>query len=176
GLTLRTGVTYYFAVKAINAVGLVSEVGVSAGVRFDPAYQPQVKVIPSAPQSGTEFSGLAFLAPTAMSVVLKAMDANGNLVSGSGVQNPTSITLSAGQQYSKLVSELFGIQSFDGWIEADASAAGLGIFVTTGSWDMQRLDASVVRDVCSDFVFFHAGASAILANPTVRPANVTMTE
>ncbi len=176
GLTLRTGITYYFAVKAINRAGLVSEVGVSAGVRFDPTYQPQVKIIPSAPQSAAEFTGLAFLAPTAMSVVLKAMDANGNLVSGSGVRNPTSITLGAGQQYAKLVSELFGIQSFDGWIEADASAAGLGIFVTTGSWDMQRLDASVARDVSSDFVLFHAGASAILVNPSVRSANVTITE
>jgi hypothetical protein len=176
GLTLRPGITYYFAVKAINGAGLVSEVGISAGVRFDPAYQPQVKIIPSAPQSGAEFTGLAFFAPTAMSIVLKAMDANGNLVSGSGIRNPTSITLGAGQQYAKLVSELFGIQSFDGWIEADASAAGLGIFVTTGSWDMQRLDASVARDVSSDFVLFHAGASAILVNPSARTANVTMTE
>ena len=74
------------------------------------------------------------------------------------------------------MSELFGIQSFDGWIEADASAAGLGIFVTTGSWDMQRLDASVARDVSSDFVLFHSGASAILVNPSARPANVTITE
>jgi hypothetical protein len=176
GLTLRTGVTYYFAVKAINGAGLVSEVGVSAGVRFDPAYQPHVKIIPSAPQSGTEFSGLAFYAPSAMSVVLKAMDATGNLVSGSSVRNPASITLGAGQQYSKLVSELFGIQSFDGWIEADASADGLGIFITTGSWDMQRLDASVARDISSDFVLFHSGASAILVNPGARAANVTMTE
>ena len=176
GLNLRTGVTYYFAVKAISGAGLESEVGVSSGVRFDPTYQPQVKIIPAGPQNGAEFTGIAFLATTATSVVLRAMDANGNLITGAGIRNPTAITLAAGQQYAKLVSELFGLQSFDGWIEADASATGLGIFVVTGSWDMQRFDGSVVRDLSTDFVLFHTGASAILVNPSARVANVTLTE
>jgi len=176
GLSLRVGATYYFAVKAINGAGLESEVGVSAGVRFDPTYQPQVKIIPSSPQNGTEFTGIAFLAKTAMSVVLKAIDESGNLVVGPGVRNPTSITLTAGQQYAKLVSELFGLQTFDGWIEADASAPGLGIFVATGSWDMQRLDGTVAQDLSSDFVLLHAGVSAILVNPSARVANITLTE
>ena len=174
GLTLRTGVTYYFAVKAINGAGLESEVGMSAGVRFDPTYQPQVKIIPSSPQSGTEFTGIAFLAKAAMSVVLKAIDVNGNLITGTGIRNPTSVTLTAGQLYAKLVSELFGLQSFDGWIEADAAAPGLGIFVVTGSWNMQRLDGTVPRDPSSDFVLFHGGASALLVNPSPRIANVTV--
>ncbi|HYR43959.1 MAG TPA: IPT/TIG domain-containing protein, partial [Terriglobia bacterium] len=176
GLSLRTGVTYYFAVKAISGAGRESEVGVSAGVRFDPTYQPQVKIIPSGPQNGAEYTGIAFLATSATSVVLRAMDAKGNLITGTGIRNPTAITLAAGQQYAKLISELFGLQSFDGWIEADASTTGLGIFVATGSWDMQRFDGSVMRDPSMDFVLFHTGASAILVNPTARPANVTLTE
>jgi hypothetical protein len=176
GLTLRAGVTYYFAVKAISVAGLESEIGVSAGVHFDPAYQPQVKIIPSSPENNTEFTGIAFLALNATSVVLKAMDGSGNLISGSGIRNPVTISLTAGQQYAKLVSELFGVQSFDGWIEADASAPGLGIFVATGSRDLQHLDGNAVRDPSSDFVLFHPGASAILVNPSVRIANVTLTE
>ena len=176
GLSLRIGVTYYFAVKAINGAGLESEVGVSAGVRFDPTYQPQVKIIPSSPQSGTEFTGIALLAKTATSVVLKAIDANGNLVTGAAIRNPTSVTLAAGQLYAKLASEIFGLQAFDGWIEADATPPGLGIFVATGSWDMQRLDNAAPRDLSSDFLFFHAGASAILVNPSPRAANVTVTD
>ena len=176
GLNLQVGATYYFAVKAINGAGLESEVGVSAGVRFDPTYQPQVKIIPSSPQSATVFTGIAFLAKTGMSVVLRAFDGNGNLVAGPGVRNPSSITLAAGQQYAKLVSELFGLQSFDGWIEADASAPGLGIFVATGSWDMLQLDGTVPRDPSADFVLPHGAALAVLVNPSGRPATVTLTD
>jgi Matrixin/IPT/TIG domain len=136
----------------------------------------EVQIIPAAPQSGEQFTGIVFLAPAAMSVVLKAMDANGNLITGPGIFNPTTIALAANQQYAKLVSELFGLQSFDGWIEADASAAGLGIFVATGSWDMQHLDGIVPRKPSTDFVLFHKGASAILVNPSPREAAVTFTE
>src|SRR5437667_9692840 len=111
-----------------------------------------------------------------MSVVLRAFDGNGNLVAGPGVRNPSSITLAAGQQYAKLVSELFGLQSFDGWIEADASAPGLGIFVATGSGDMLQLDGTVPRDPSADFVLPHGDALAVLVNPSARPATVTLTD
>jgi hypothetical protein len=175
GLNLQLNTTYYFAVKAANGVGLVSEVGVSDGIRLDPAFQPQVKIIPSSPESASEFSGLAFLAPAAMTVVLRAYDSSGNLISGAGVRNPSTISLSAGQQYARLLPELFSIQNFDGWIEAQASGAGLGIFTATGAWDMSTLDGSVAAEPSADFVMFHAGASAFLVNPSSRTANVTIT-
>jgi hypothetical protein len=175
GLNLQSGTTYYFAVKAINGVGLSSAVGISDGIRFDPSYQPQIKIIPSAPLNNSEYSGLALLAPTAMTVVLRAYDASGSPVLGNGVRNPATINLAAGQQYAKLVSELFGLQTFDGWIEVESSASGLGIFTATGAWDMSTLDGSVPRDASSDFVLFHSGASAIFVNPSPRMANVTMT-
>ena len=175
GLDLQAGTNYYFAVKAINGVGLASAVGVSDGIRFDAAYQPQIKIIPSAPASGNEFSGLALLAPTAMSVVLRAYDASGTPLVGAGIRNPSTITLAAGQQYAKLLSELFGLQTFDGWIEVEASAPGLGIFTASGAWDMSTLDGSVARDVSADFILFHQGVSAMFVNPSPRPANVTMT-
>jgi hypothetical protein len=175
GLSLQAGTTYYFAVKAINGVGLASAVGISDGIRFDPAYVPQIKIIPSAPQSSSEFSGLALLAPTAMTVVLRAYDATGAPILGSGVRNPTTITMAAGQQYAKLLSELFGLATFDGWVEVEASAPGLGIFTATGAWNMSTLDGSVARDASTDFVLFHSGASATFVNPSTRTANVTMT-
>jgi hypothetical protein len=110
-----------------------------------------------------------------MSVGLNAFDANGNLITGAGVRNPITITLAAGQEYTKLVTELFGFQSFDGWIEADASATGLSIFVATGSIDMQHLDGNTVGNPSADFMVFHTGASAILVNPSSKAATVTLT-
>lgn len=176
GLTLQTGVTYYFAVKAINGFGLTSETGVSDGIRLDTAFQPQVKVVPSAPQGQSEFSGIALLAPTAMSVVLKAMNSSGALIGRAGVRNPATVTLAAGQQYARLVNEIFGFQTFDGWIEAEASGAGLGIFTATGSWNLAQIDGSVARDASTDFVLFHSGAAASLVNPSTRASNVTISE
>jgi hypothetical protein len=40
---------------------------------------------------------------------------------------------------------------------------------------MSTLDGSIARESSADFVLFHAGAAAILANPSPRTANVTLT-
>jgi hypothetical protein len=175
GLNLQSGTTYYFAIKALNSAGLVSETGVSDGIRYDAAYQPQIKVIAATSHSLNEFTGVAMLAPAAMTVVLRAYDANGALVFGPGIRNPATVSLEAGQQHAKLVSELLGIQSFEGWVEVEASAPGLGIFAATGTWDTSTLDGAVARESSSDFVLFHAGAAAVLVNPSPRAANVVMT-
>jgi Matrixin/IPT/TIG domain/Carboxypeptidase regulatory-like domain len=179
GLSLQTGSTYYFAVKAVSGGGVPSPVGVSNGVRFDPAFQPQIKIIPSSPESNNEFSGLALLAPpagNAMNVVLRAFDSTGAYILGAGIRNPVRVSLAAGQQYARVLSELFGLQTFDGWIQVEASSAGLGVFTATGTWDLTDLDGSVARDPSTDFVLFHSGASAILVNPTPRTANVALTD
>jgi hypothetical protein len=177
GLNLQTNTTYYFAVKAISGSGVAGDAGVSTGIRFDPTFQPQIKIIPSSPENNNEFSGLALLAPpsgNAMSVVLRAFDSTGAYILGAGIRNPVRVSLAAGQQYARLLSELFGLQTFDGWIQVEASA-GLGIFTATGAWDLTDLDGSVARDPSTDFVLFHSGASAILVNPTPRSANATIT-
>ena len=134
----------------------------------------EVRIIPSAPQDGTTFTGIALISQEAMTVSLSAFDNSGNLVSGAGIHNPITIALAANQEYTKLVSELFGLPSFDGWIEADASTTGLNIFLASGSADIQHLDGAAVTDLSSDFLLFHAGASAILVNPSPRTANVTL--
>jgi hypothetical protein len=149
GLNLAPGTTYYFSVRATNGAGLTSEVGVSDGIRVDPSFQPQFRIIPSAPHGGTGYSGIALFAPTAMSVVLRAMDSDGALIGGAVVRNPATVNLAAGQQYARLVTEIFGLETFDGWIEIEASAPGLGIFTATGSWDTSQLDGSVARETSS---------------------------
>jgi matrixin/IPT/TIG domain-containing protein len=175
GLNLQSGMTYYFAVKAINGVGLVSETGISDGIRYDPAYQPQIKIVPSAPESGAQFTGLALLAPASMTVVFRAYDSNGAMIFGPGIRNPAAVSLNAGQQYARLLPEIFGFQTFDGWLEVEASTPGLGVFTATGAWDLSMLDGAVAADASTDFVLFHPGASAIFVNPSPRVANVTMT-
>src|SRR5207237_460008 len=127
--------------------------------------QPQVKIIPSSPQSATVFTGIAFLAKTGMSVVLRAFDGNGDLVAGPGVRNPSSITLAAGQQYAKLVSELFGLQSFDGWIEAE-SLATAGIPVS----DAQSTLVFPLAVVGGGY-----SSTLSLVNIGTAPANATVT-
>ena len=174
GLSLEAGATYYFSVRATNNAEITSAAGVSDGIRVDPAFQSDLKVVVPAPQGAGEFSGIALYAPTAMSVVLKAIDAGGELISGVGVRNPTTVTLAAGQQYSRLMSELFGIPKFDGWIEAEASTSGLGIYTASGALDGTSMDGVVARPLSSDFWLFHPGASAYLVNPSTRTASVNI--
>jgi hypothetical protein len=174
GLNLPAGTAYYFAVKAINRIGLISEPGVSDGIRYDPAYQPQIKIIASAPETTSEFSGLALLVSTSMTVVLRAYNPDGSMILGPGIRNPSTVSLAAGQQYAKLLPELLGLETFDGWIEAEASAPGLGIFTATGAWDTSSLDGSVARETSADFALFHTGGAVALVNPSSRAATVTM--
>ena len=176
GLTLDVGATYYFAVKAINGSGLTGEAGVSDGIRIDPTFAPDIRIIPSAPYSVSEFSGIALLAQVPTTVVLKALDANGSLIGGAGVRNPLTVSLNAGQQYARLVQELFSVAAFDGWIEIESSVPGLGVYTATGSWDLSQMDGSVARETARDFVVFHPGGSAVLINPSTRPATVTISE
>src|SRR5262245_47459625 len=164
----------YLAENAINNVCFVIKSGISDGIRYDPAYQPQIKIVPSAPESVSQFTGLALLAPVSMTVVFRAYDSNGAMIFGPGIRNPAAVSLNAGQQYARLLPEIFGFQTFDGWLEVEASAPGLGVFTATGGWDLSTLDGAVASDASTDFVLFHPRASAIFVNPSSRVANVTM--
>lgn len=176
GLSLRTGALYYFSVRAVNNAGLTSETGFSDGILVEPAFQPSITVIPSSPHGGNVFSGIALFAPVAMSAVMKAFDNSGNLILGTGIRNPATISLAAGQQYARMIPGIFGFSSFDGWIEIEASASGLGVYTATGTLNLQEMDGSVARELSSDFVFFHSGATAVLVNPSTRTANLTITD
>jgi hypothetical protein len=169
GLTLTPGSTYYFSVRAVNNEGLVSTVGVSDGIIVDAALVVPAKIIPFVQHNASRYTGIAMLAQSAMSVTLSAFDNNG------AVLGTTTISLNPGQQYAKLVSELFNLSSLEGWVEAVPSAPGLGVFTATGSRDNRDLDGSVPRDLLSDFVVLHGGATLWIANPSTQPATVTIT-
>lgn len=176
GLALQAGGTYYFAVRAVNNAGLMSDVGISAGVFVDPGFQPYTSIIPYAPQDGGQFGGISFVAAAPTSVVLTAMDANGFVITGTGIQNPKTLSLAAGRQTAKLISEFFGIPAFDGWIQVDASVAGLSVYSATGTASLDDLDGVVPRDPSTDFLALHSGALLYLVNPSPRAASVTIAE
>jgi hypothetical protein len=165
--TVRSGlfVTYHFnngSYVASNGTLMTSPVS--------------VRVIPYAPQNASVFSGVALFAPSQTTAVLKAFDTSGRMISGSGIQNPVTIALAAGQQYQRLVQELFGIVTFDGWIQVEASTDSLGVYTTTGDWGQSEADGSNAQETATDFVLFHRGATAVLVNPGSTPASVTVTD
>ncbi len=165
-LVLAEGATYYFAVRARSVVGLVSEPGTSDGIQVDTSFVPAVDVFPSVPFSATTFGGIALQANVQTDVVLRAVDIDGTLPMGRGVRNPTAVTLEAGQQWARLIPEIFGLTSFGGWFELEVSAPGLRTYMSTGRNDLVRFDAANSSAPSSDFFLTHAGANAILVNPS----------
>lgn len=169
GLTLTAGSTYYFSVRAVNNEGLVSAVGVSDGIMVDTALLVSSKVIPFVQHNASRYTGIAMLAMSAMTVTLKAIDNDGVVIA------TTVVSLNPGQQYARLVTELFDVPSLVGWVEAVPSGPGLGIFSATGSRDDQDLDGAVSRDLLSDFIVLHAGSALWMVNPSTQAATVTIT-
>jgi hypothetical protein len=109
------------------------------------------------------------LAASAMSVTLRAMDNSG------AVLGTNTVSLNPGQQYARLVTELFNVSSLEGWVEVAPSGPGLGIFSATGSRDDRDLDGLVPRDLLSDFIVLHAGSTLWMVNPSPQAATVTIT-
>jgi hypothetical protein len=163
GLSLTAGSTYYFSVRAVNNEGLVS------GILVNPSLTFSSRVIPFVQDTAARYTGVALLAPSAMSVTLTAVTDSGAVVA------TKTVSLNPGQQYAKLVSELFNLPTFEGWIEVLPTAPGLGVLAATGSRDSRDLDASIPRDLSVDFVALHAGATLWIVNPSTLSATVTLT-
>ena len=176
GLALEDGGTYYFSVRARNATGLVSEAGVSDGIRVDTSFVSTISVFPSVSESEGRFGGLALLAEIATDVVLRAVNTDGSLPMGLGIRNPTTIGLEPGQQWARLVSEIFGLSGFDGWIELEASENSLRSYTATGANDLSEFDGASPAVPTTDFFFFHSGGSAILINPSSQSVTATITD
>src|SRR5262249_28007844 len=84
--------------------------------------------------------------------------------------------LAAGQQSARLISELFWVFNFDGWIEIEESSPGLGVYTASGSWNLQQMDGSVGRDTLNHFFMFYARGTPVLVYPSTRVATVTITD
>jgi hypothetical protein len=169
GLTLTAGSTYYFSVRAVNNDGFASAVGSSDGIVVNPSLTFTSRIIPYVEDNVTRYTGIALLAPSAMSVTLNAVTNSG------AVAGTATVSLNPGQQYAKLISELFNQPSFEGWVEVVPSAPGLGVLAATGSRDNRDLDTIVPKDLSSDFVMLHAGATLWMVNPSGQSASVTVT-
>ncbi len=175
-LVLEEGATYYFAVRARSVVGFVSEAGTSDGIRVDTSFVPVVDVFPSVPFSDTEFGGIALQADAETDVVLRAVDIDGTLPMGRGIRNPTAVRLEAGQQWARLIPEIFGLTSFGGWFELELSTPGLRTYMSTGRNDLVRFDVASSSPPSSDFFLMHTGATAILVNPSSTTTTVTISQ
>jgi len=162
----------------VNNEGLVSALGVSDGIVVNPTLTFASKIIPFVQHNAARYTGIALLAPSAMVVTLTAFD-------NSGVTLGTkTVSLNPGQQYAKLASEMFNVETFEGWVEVTPSGPGLGVFSATGSRDNRDLDGAVPRELSADFVAMHSnGAASIvggalstlwMVNPSDSTATVTI--
>jgi hypothetical protein len=168
GLSLTAGSTYYFSVRAVNNDGFVSAVGLSDGIVINTSLTFTTRIIPYVQDNAARYTGIALLAPSAMSVTLNAVRDSG------AVAGTATVSLNPGQQYAKLITELFSLPSFEGWVEVVPSAPGLGVLAATGSRDNRDLDAIVPKNLSSDFVMLHGGATLWMVNPAGQPASVTV--
>ena len=175
GLLLENDQTYYFAVRATSVFGLVSEVGLSDGVRVDASFEPTAHIFPSVPHDEGVFGGIALQATVATDVVLRAIDIDGALTLGPGIRNPASVRLEPGEQWARLIPEIFGVVSFTGWFELEASDPSLRTYMTTGRTDLVRFDGARSASPSKDFFLFHEGANAILVNPNAKSVTATIT-
>ena len=175
GLLLENDQTYYFVVRATSVFGLVSEVGLSDGVRVDASFEPTRHIFPSVPHDEGVFGGIALQATVATDVVLRAINIDGALTLGPGIRNPASVRLEPGEQWARLIPEIFGVVSFTGWFELEASDPSLRTYMTTGRTDLVRFDGARSASPSKDFFLFHEGANATLVNPSAKSVTATIT-
>ena len=176
GLVLENDQTYYFVVRATSVFGLVSEVGLSDGIRVDASFEPTVHIFPAVPHDEGTFGGIALQATVATDVVLRAIDIDGVLTLGPGIRNPASVHLEPGEQWARLIPEIFGAGALAGWFELEASEPDLRAYMTTGRTDLVRFDGARSASPLKDFFLFHEGANAILVNPSAKSVTATITQ
>lgn len=174
GLRLEAGATYYFAVRGKNSSGTSGAVGVSDGIRVDVSFKPTRSVFPF-PAAGAGFAGFALVAEDGADVVFRAVDPDGGLRSGLGIRNPTTVTLDAGEQFSGLLGDVFGLSGFSGWVELESSEPTLRALTSSGAADLSVLDATGRSPVLKEFLLLHTEGFAVLVNPGESETTVTTT-
>ncbi len=99
-----------------------------------PLFADSVLNFPRLTSDSNFLTGVAIVNPTSSdaSVTITAYGSNGSVLTGDGVTNPVTVTVSANQQFSKLTSELFGSipSTSAAWFQASSSTDGLtGFFL-----------------------------------------------
>src|SRR6185369_2681636 len=131
---------------------------------FVPSLQAQtVLQFPRVISNSTAYTGIAVGNPTTTeaSVTFTAFQSNGSIVSGAGVRNPITLKIPAGGQAAKLFPEIFGLATFDGWVEATSSSTGLTGFFLNGNTALTDLDGAGVVDAAAEFNFPFVAQDAI---------------
>ncbi len=118
-------------------------------------------------------------------VTLTAYDDDGEVVSGSGISNPVTITLPRNGQYAKVASEIFG-SSFDasssGTIRAVGRTSQMGGFYMIGDVSGPGLDGNIgTLDTHKNWylpLIFRQGSSPYnlleIYNPAASEASITL--
>ncbi len=185
GLNLSDGGSYYFAIRAVNGAGLAGPLAIADAIRIDttrrmyPIYFPRVVAFPGS------FTGIAISNRTSfpVQVIYRLYDNEGNLVLGSGITNPFSLTLAPGEQWPLLSTQIFDVPSGNtpGWVEVQATSPDVRAFYLYGADDLSFLDgADVSGDTMTDFVFHRVQddgdtyfTSLSLVNPNATDAAIT---
>src|SRR5262245_27137043 len=112
--------------------------------------------------SGT-YTGIAVGNPTTaeVSVTFTAFQSDGSIIGGAGVRNPITVKIPAGGQTAKLFPEIFGVATFDGWVQATSSSTGLTGFFLNGNTALTDLDGAGVDQPAAEFIFPFVAQDAI---------------
>ena len=131
-------------------------------------------------------TGVAIVNPSAdtAEVTITSYGSNGELLSGTGITNPISVSISAEEQYSRLTAELFGEGLDPGtvsWFQATSSTNGLtGFFLFLNAPPFVIFDGADLPISALDIVFqqvrLEAGYSTELnlLNPGSASANLEL--
>ncbi len=130
------------------------------------------------------FTGLAISNPTPSpaTITFTALNADGSLVAETGAENPVSVSIPAGGQYTRIYPEIFGTQTpFNGWVEAVSATSGLTGFFLNGNSALSDLDGAAVEEPLSEFLFPLASEDGVgatelsLVNPSLEIASAKAT-
>ena len=129
------------------------------------------------------FTGIAVGNPTPnmVTVTFTAFVADGSLVAGGGVENPTTKMIAAGGQLARQYSELFGSADFNGWVQATSASGGLTGFFLNANPALTDLDGALALSAGVKFVLPFAAEDATekteltVVNPGDESATATLT-
>ncbi len=130
-------------------------------------------------------TGVAFVNPTQApaSVTITAFGADGQLLHGPGFVNPANIEIPAGQQYARLLSELFqGTLPPDatGWMQAVSETDGITGFFLFLNTSVTRFDGAGLPGLGRKILFnnvrqdLDAATELNIFNPASSPVEVTL--
>jgi YVTN family beta-propeller protein len=93
--------------------------------------------------TGEIYTGLAVGNPTGteVTVTFLAFQPDGTALAG-GARNPATVTIPPAGQYAGLFPEIFGVPTFNGWVQASSVTSGLTGFLVSGNTRLTDLNGA----------------------------------